>query len=269
MNRVYGSFYRYRSFPHTGATEERRQEEERRIRAMFAELIFWFSNPSTLNDPFDCRPALLWSDDMAENRQRVEQACVEGYEKLHGTKPKRRAIQPVVTKVMQSMRTQEARNAAFWDAVDQRTGVLCLSGRWDIIQHWTYYAQEHSGFCIEFVIGEDTPLSAFQIEYVDERPTIDLTQLYGLAGADKNLTEPCVLTKASSWQHEDEIRILNHNDGNIKIPDGILKSITFGMNTSDDNVHWLRGICDGADLGLDYFRCAMDDRRFALTRNKI
>ena len=47
MKRVFGTFYRYRSFPSArGMTIGERQEQRRRIRAMFEDRVFWFANPS-------------------------------------------------------------------------------------------------------------------------------------------------------------------------------------------------------------------------------
>lgn len=174
MDRLFGSFYRYRAFPDAGSTEGQQEEERRRITSMFAERIFWFANPSTLNDPFDCRPVLLWSEDMAANRRRIAQIFVEGFERIHGFRPKAKDVSQHISNVMWAMRTQASRNEVFWNAVDKKTGVLCMSRRWDIVQQWTYYAREHTGFCIEFSIDSDSPLSAFGINYVVERPTIDL-----------------------------------------------------------------------------------------------
>lgn len=154
---------------------------------MFEDRVFWFADPSTLNDPFDCRPVLLWSEDDDENRRRIEETFVEEFEKANEFRPEPEIVQRQVEEVMRANRTQAARNKSFWDPIDQKTSVLCLSHRWDIAQQWTYYAGEHSGFCIEFSVDENSVLSAFEMDYVEDRPTVDLAVLYGDSEEKKSL----------------------------------------------------------------------------------
>ncbi|MEO1036831.1 MAG: DUF2971 domain-containing protein [Pseudomonadota bacterium] len=272
MSPEYGSFYRYRSFPDENASGEHRDEAESRIRAMFEDRTFWFAAPSSLNDPFDCRPVLLWSDDEAENRFHIDQAWREGFERDHGVAPPSdmdREIDAHVTNILAELSTQASRNAVFWRAVDERTAVLCLSRRWDIIQQWTYYAREHTGFCIEFAIDEQSELAAFAIDYVQERPAVEVASLYGPNASTENLIGSSVLKKAETWQHEAEVRVLQHQSGNVRIPQGVLKSVTFGINSPQDRIAWLQTICEDAQLKLDFYRCVMDDWRFALQREPL
>ena len=268
LRAVSGNFYRYRRFDDPKNKKRHRNEERERIERMLVDRIVWFAKPSTLNDPFDCKPVLAWSKDMKVNRKHIEQAWKKGHERHHGIKPKNRNIVARhVSTVMASLNTQHKRNELFAEAIDKR-GVLCLSEDWRITQQWTYYAREHTGFCVECKIRDDQ-LSAFRVEYRTERPEIDLIRLFVDDTYGKKIDHPSLLVKADAWKHEAEVRILRNGHGNHPLPDDIFQSITFGMAAKKKDIHWIRMICDKAGLKMPFYQYVMDDKKWVLRRREL
>ncbi len=85
-------------------------------------------------------------------------------------------------------------------------GAICLSRVWDSLAMWSYYADEHRGFVIEF--DEEHP--AFKEQFGGGVVPI----VYGnrdMASGKTNLNVPNHLTiKAPVWVHEQEVRIFYH-----------------------------------------------------------
>lgn len=99
---------------------------------------------------------------------------------------------------------------------------------------WAYYADSHTGFCIEYdleKLGELTKNSCnFDVVYQDVIPQITFDSLI-----DKNFSSVEVFkltsgTKSKKWQHEDEIRIIMDNFGKVEYDFRAVKAIYFGLN---------------------------------------
>ena len=101
--------------------------------------------------------------------------------------------------------------------------VLSLTSKNDSILMWSYYGQEHRGFCFEIEI-EDYDSTLEKVEYCKNRPTTPLTTLMsdfcgqlfikkmspdteGIAIFNEIAFKPYI-TKSLEWQHEDEYRLL-------------------------------------------------------------
>lgn len=102
--------------------------------------------------------------------------------------------------------------------------VLSLTSKNDSILMWSYYGQEHKGFCFEIEI-DDYDSTLEKVEYCKDRPTTPLTTLMndfcgqlciknmshddteGIAILNEIAFKPYI-TKSLEWQHEDEYRLL-------------------------------------------------------------
>lgn len=92
-------------------------------------------------------------------------------------------------------------------------GVACFSETVDNILMWAYYANGHTGFCLEF----DTRFIPFtkllQVRYVEELPYVDANRLFGESNDTSGVVEALLATKYHHWSHEKEWRVLHNVAG--------------------------------------------------------
>ena len=118
---------------------------------------------------------------------------------------------------------------------------------------WSHYANNHSGFCIEFNFSEyliktniedvykfkDKDVFLFNIIYEPYILNIDLNR----DSKSFNLNEVVYVTKHKYqiWKYEKEIRMITPSKEPlyIEIPKDSIKSITFGFNIFDERVKYL------------------------------
>jgi hypothetical protein len=117
-----------------------------------------FSQPSALNDPFECFPALpraVVEEALSHIRKRLLEppahargAPREERRKLNRDhlKRARQKIEELPT-AGQFRRTFLERGQANMDA---KLGVLSLSRRWNSSLMWAHYSSSHAGFCVGF-----------------------------------------------------------------------------------------------------------------------
>lgn len=104
-----------------------------------------------------------------------------------------------------------------------RLYVLSLTSKNDSILMWSYYGQDHKGFCFEVEI-DDWDSTLKKVEYCKERPTTPLTTLMShicgqlfingmrndaetISNFNKLAFKPYI-TKSFEWKHENEYRLL-------------------------------------------------------------
>ena len=107
--------------------------------------------------------------------------------------------------------------------------VVCLSETDDNIRMWSRYADEHTGFCIEFERNENNDLGNWDLcvpvsyRHNNEVPKFTSAEIESRAAFAK-----IVSSKASAWAYEREWRlIVQPNRRQIPLP-GRIASIAFG-----------------------------------------
>lgn len=124
--------------------------------------------------------------------------------------------------------------SSFLKIIREKVGIYSLSKTVLDELLWAYYADSHTGFCIEYdleKLGELTKIAgSFDVAYQDIIPQIQFDML--IRDRDESIAEILKLTsgtKSKRWQHEDEIRIIMDNFGKIKYDFRAVKSIYFGL----------------------------------------
>jgi len=119
--------------------------------------------------------------------------------------------------------------------IQEKVGIYSLSKTVLDELLWAYYADSHTGFCIEYELEKLSELNkiscSFDVIYQDFIPKIQFDILIQ-SGAD-NIVETLKLTsgtKSKRWQHEDEIRIIMDNFGKVNYDFRAVKAIYFGLN---------------------------------------
>ncbi len=118
--------------------------------------------------------------------------------------------------------------------IQEKVGIYSLSKTVLDELLWAYYADSHTGFCIEYELEKLSELNkiacSFDVIYQDFIPKIKFDMLIQ-SGAD-NIVETLKLTsgtKSKRWQHEDEIRIIMDNFGKVEYDFRAVKAIYFGL----------------------------------------
>lgn len=113
-------------------------------------------------------------------------------------------------------------------------GIFSLSQTFNDELLWAYYADSHSGFCIEYDLEKINELRAFscafEVEYADKRPKLKLHNL--IQSGEKEIEDFLRITsgtKSKKWKHEQEFRICIEPFGRFIYDYRAVKAIYFGM----------------------------------------
>ncbi|WP_080777338.1 DUF2971 domain-containing protein [Chryseobacterium phocaeense] len=119
----------------------------------------------------------------------------------------------------------------------EKIGVYCLSTDFLNEQLWAYYASSYSGYCVEYDLeklidrGQNFDFQyKFKIDYKDNIPTLDINDLINLKD---EFIKKMFATKKSTWQHEEEIRLIFDNFGMKKFHPSAITGIYFGIKTPE------------------------------------
>lgn len=195
-----------------------------------------FSSRLNFNDPFDCHIRLI---EPTPEETVILLASNQGkYDHYFKGKEFEEGRQALILNA----------NKAFNKMINNYT-FYCLSSSGKNNLMWSYYADAHKGFCIEF--KADT-ISADKVSYEKSLPFIKLADFLGTdenhLDLGKNIWTALRL-KLDEWKHEDEYRFQPDNsmqsvsildDGMGKIftyPPDWIESIIFGYRASPDTIN--------------------------------
>ncbi len=251
----------------------------------------WFSTPSQLNDPFDCKvrlPISITVADIASVRKNL--ASVEPYDlrirsprkvaEFVGASQEMPALTPLglmaaqfgYKPLLKHIRRINAHDDAWardlmlmarelieWFLQD--TTVFCVSEQNNHPLMWAHYAASHAGFCTGYVcpVGIGNPRMIFKVAYAKIPPTITFWQLIQDPGA---VHQDLILTKTEPWTYEAEWRIAFHNMPGLL--DRLLpyREIIFGAKMSDaDEVSVRQAV---GRRRVTFYRAVLDDTAGAM-----
>jgi hypothetical protein len=105
----------------------------------------------------------------------------------------------------------------FHNDIIKRLGICCFSKKSDNILMWSHYAENHTGFVIEFDVNFDEPMThyddieskliGYDIIYQNDMPIIKAGK------GDFESVKDVFLTKSLDWSYEDEYRVLTREKG--------------------------------------------------------
>lgn len=204
----WNAFYKYGTF-----------SKIERIRPMLCERKFYFSSPSQLNDPSDCRNVV--KDHSAEE---IEQFLIEANRQFYGDTRgddyiKRGIKEFGITILLDEITTQ------FNKIMDTRYGVFSLAKRPDNMGLWAKYADDHKGYCLEFSDLSDFSY-VYEVIYSDKSPV-------GLSLENDPSQADFLFTKSREWSNEEEARILSKPSGIQVLPRESLRGIILGEHCDE------------------------------------
>lgn len=181
--------YKYGSFDRESATSLERAEK------LFAMPYLWFSSPSAMNDPFECRPYVS----VKGTDEQILVWLFRQFKRLHP--------QWSDSDVRSHTYRVFAAGGNRSDEYDYRLseiiadslagiGIYCLSERQDSVLMWSHYARNHTGYCMQFEATSYTPVfgKAQKVNYCESYPAIN----YFRHTASEQV-EKAVLSKNIDW----------------------------------------------------------------------
>jgi len=231
--------FKYRNIP--SKLYKYQPYKENRISAIINKKL-WFSMPKDMNDPFDCR-GVCWNTDEIENflKTRVHKDKIKEFD----------SIDSIVEGAIASLRNN--------------IKISCFSEELFSMPMWSHYADNHTGFCIEYDFTRlsyenDLTKYLFPVGYDSRR--YDITNLF-----KKTFNEPydprvillCFLMnlKHSSWSYEKEWRIIKmrlpeEKEFTSGLEDCPLKptAIYLGVNFDKNEVHSVKEKLKSLDIPI-------------------
>lgn len=255
-SRTPNTFYRYRSF------------NEATLDLLCRDSLY-FANPSTFNDPLDCKPTLEPDSTLEDLRallahlvkQRVRSEILESLTqaRIRGERAKSHAQRRAdieATHVLGGI-ADNATNPEYRISEDQaeislltqsihrelarhyERGVCCFSSTYSNPLLWSHYSDQHRGLCIGYdLIRKPRPVM-HKVIYGGSRliktSTLVAALLKGDIDAKTNLNRDMLLRKARGWSYEREWRLIGEQgkkDSPLR-----LKEVTFGLRCPDSVMH--------------------------------
>ncbi|WP_162945828.1 DUF2971 domain-containing protein [Pseudomonas sp. DY-1] len=140
---------------------------------------------------------------------------------------------------------------------------------------WSHYAAHHTGFVVEFQepevfqVGQDGTdpkwLVTFPVEYVKERPVIDVWERASPESIDR-----LFVYKSDEWRYEEEERVVRYQGGAgvFAFEPSLIKSVIAGCRISDDDFQRLRSAVQEANRGrsdaIKIYRAQLDSKKYQL-----
>ncbi|WP_157883267.1 DUF2971 domain-containing protein [Acinetobacter sp. NCu2D-2] len=136
---------------------------------------------------------------------------------------------------------------------------------------WAYYADAHTGFCIEYDWNQlkrsIRSSGEFDVVYQDDVPKCSLDIL--LSNKNESLIETLKVTsgtKSNAWKHEDEFRLVMDNFGKIEYDFRAVKAIYFGLRMPETNQEVSK---NNESLSSSLKKVTQKDVMFALRGRRI
>ncbi len=183
----------------------------------------YFSKPENLNDPYDCDPPFeIAKTHRTQKNIKLLFDKIRSYEIERGWIDRSRFDQLYLTngKPDNRFRRKYIDNIKSIKAqISEKVGVTCFSKRPDNFLLWSYYADNHKGFCVEFDINallyQYPGTKLYRVSYPKTvRPTrFSILEIV----SNPNLLEKILTRKSNIWKHEQEWRLFCRTGGNEPI----------------------------------------------------
>ena len=226
----------------------------------------YFSRPSELNDPFECKPVLTADLDPAairEYQDYLKEKHAPGAGFVRWQKVRRQAA----LRLSKSQVRQQLH-----DDIVERSGFFCLSAVNDNLLMWAHYSDNHRGFCLEFDTEEGDKnyfADAWPVEYSEERPSVSVTrkpdqeQLLAVLNST-------YLAKGKDWSYEKEFRKISFdNPGIQQFPPEALTGVILGCRMTDQDRDKLCELVLSRKHPPALYRATMDETMYQLTIETI
>lgn len=230
--------------------------------SLFSTSTVWFSSPSSLNDPFECRPWFTFNGTEIE----IVEALAGNLQKnssmtLNDATVQARSMflsgQHCNSETWQNLRADVTARVA------EKIGLYCLAKENDNIVMWSHYARNHEGYCLEFEATRSTRVfgDSQKVIYTEEFPAVDFFNTPSSKQFDL-----IFLSKFIGWKYEAEHRIIDHQRGPglHSYDPKLLRSVTFGMKMPDRDRQKIREWLKYRSHEVKFNQATIDHREFKI-----
>jgi len=204
---------------------------------------FWSSNFKDLNDPLE--------NSINEDVFKKEITLLE---RIFGKKSK-----VEISRVNNSFENILSQNS--------KIGIYSLSKSFEEKLLWSYYANAHKGFCIEYDLeklltnhlGNDR--YSFSVIYKKNYPEVSLLDIPSNSKSN-NLLQKAFGTKSKEWEHEKEYRIVTDELGEHNYDYKAVKSIYFGLKMDENQKNLIIDRLSGR--GIKYYQMVQLENNYDL-----
>lgn len=250
----------------------------------------WLAHPSSFNDPYDCHIFVdldkAGSKSLPPDFRNIFPESIYAQLEAKVAKGERplKAAREILSLVM-SENQISAFDKLIFDC-DKQFGkdlemlkdsyrACSFSARLDSMLMWSHYADQHKGFCIEYMVSDLPPTDfrnrfMYPVNYQDK--VFDASTILN-TGAHYNNLRPTqiALVKAKDWEYEEEWRlVIDHgiykdNGAAFGMPNP--KAVYLGSLIKEQDASDIKEIC--ANKEIPVFSMEHDRHRFKMTPRSI
>jgi len=188
----------------------------------------FFASPAMFNDPFDSKVMYTVEGTVAQKKKYLSQVIEAKFPEI-----RKKGKWEIINKALKEKTIEKDYDnhvARIQRHIDNY-GIASFSQKPDDLLMFSYYAKDHTGYCLKYRRSAENVLSmAREIVYEPSYPKFSVFD-FSLGNVGP-LGDKVLLTKAKCWKHEDEWRIGFAGFGNkvMKSPHPILEGIILGCN---------------------------------------
>jgi hypothetical protein len=231
--------------------------------SLFATPTVWFATPSSLNDPFECRPWFTFNGSRAQVVDVLARFLQRAKPHMAPYDATGLAVSIYLQGRHRDPETWENLRCDVMARLRNDIGMYCLSKTNTNILMWSHYGRNHEGYCLEFEATDFTPVfgEAQPVLYADEFPVVDFFN----TPHDKQV-DLIFLTKFIGWRYEEEYRVIDHQAGAglHSYPPELLRSVTFGLRMPESARKQIRAWVSRRGHGVRFYEASIDDREFKI-----
>jgi len=250
-------------------------------RRLIQDKSLWYATPNSFNDPFDCNMKLHVDDSKNEDWEGYLQKAIENY-----GDPAGRLKHFMANKTWDKVPWNKDGDGSTFDTHHNKSSVLCLSKKNNSIPMFSYYADEHKGFCAEFTFGIEQVPCGFEFNdrnargtpyagkiifkdviYQDNYPDLNYHRNYG----NPALVDKLIFTKHADWRHEKEYRIFRRGvaAATVTYPDEMLTGIVFGCRATSTDIDTVKTWLACRTTPVTIYRATQTEKSYDLEIEQI
>lgn len=152
----------------------------------------------------------------------------------------------------------------------KKFGIVSLAESASDILMWSHYADNHKGICIELDRNENNELGnpevTSKVKYTQSYPSLNSKILLDSDKFNSSL-QRVLYTKSKQWEYEKEWRTFKQQGGIVYPLPGKIKSITFGIRSSQMDIEIVKKLIIGTEIML--FQAELKLGEFGIKFKKI
>jgi hypothetical protein len=239
------------------------------------------STPSLANDPYENRPAMTGHPSPAQIETILNRIVALRQDSDNVELQARRA--ELIVELENTKDSPERRLrlleqympgfVSYFEKSIDVVGFVSLTEMANSMLMWAHYANNHTGVCIGWTVGEQQfPGNSFEIEYSEDRTEVGFGEFARAdATIDLDILYRILHTKHTNWSYEKEWRFQGANVQSRKVLRGgeyfkydrsAISDIIFGQKCSDQNIDIIRGLVGDLDPAPQFSRATVSETKF-------